>query len=53
MVFFHILAKGLEILFALGVVGCLLTVPVVAFKFASVLWEKDEDELHGHTTEEV
>jgi hypothetical protein len=49
--FFHVLAKLLQALFVVGVAGCLITVPVVALKFASVLWEKDEDETHGPADE--
>jgi hypothetical protein len=31
-------------LFALGWIGCAITIPIVAFKFLSVLFEKDEEE---------
>jgi hypothetical protein len=41
---FQILAKILTALFALGVAGCLVTIPIVAWKFFSVLLEKDAPE---------
>jgi hypothetical protein len=34
----------LQGMFLVGVVGCGLTIPIVAFKFFSVLFEKDEEE---------
>jgi hypothetical protein len=46
-VFFHILAKVMTVLFALGVGGCLVTIPIVAWKFFSVLLEKDDSERNG------
>jgi hypothetical protein len=42
--FLHILVKLLTALFAIGVAGCLITIPIVAWKFFSVLLEKDETE---------
>jgi hypothetical protein len=47
--FFHILAKVMTVLFALGVGGCLVTIPIVAWKFFSVLLEKDDAERKGDT----
>jgi len=47
--FFHILARVMTVLFALGVAGCLVTIPIVAWKFFSVLLEKDESERNGDT----
>ncbi len=40
---FHVLVHALTLLFLLGVVGCLVAIPVVAVKFASVLFEKDTE----------
>lgn len=34
-------------LFAIGVAGCLITIPLCAYKFFSVLLEKDPDESNG------
>jgi hypothetical protein len=42
--FFHVLSKVLTWLFAIGVGGCLITIPIVAWKFFSVLLEKDDVE---------
>jgi hypothetical protein len=42
--FYHILSKTLTVLFAVGVAGCFITIPIVAWKFFSVLLEKDEPE---------
>ena len=49
MDFLHILVKVLTVLFAIGVAGCLVTIPIVAWKFFSVLLEKDEPENGGET----
>jgi len=35
---------ALMVLFAIGWIGCALTIPMAAFKFLSVLFEKDQDE---------
>ena len=32
------------ILFAIGVIGCAITIPLAAIKFFAVLFEKDEPE---------
>jgi hypothetical protein len=40
----HIAAHTLTILFLIGVAGCLVSIPLIAIKFASVLFEKDEEE---------
>ena len=45
--FLHLLVKALTVLFAIGVGGCLVTIPVVAWKFFSVLLEKDETDSTG------
>lgn len=37
----HIFFGILMVLFGLGVLGCLLTIPMAAFKFFSVLFEKN------------
>jgi hypothetical protein len=44
MDFLHILVKVLTVLFAIGVAGCAVTIPIVAWKFFSVLFEKDASE---------
>jgi hypothetical protein len=53
--FFHALARIMTVTFALGVAGCLVTIPIVAWKFFSVLLEKDAepgDEARQQTTAE-
>ena len=40
----HILAWLATVLFALGVAGCLIVIPLSAWKFFSVLLEKDTPE---------
>ena len=45
----HILVKVLTVLFLIGVAGCLVTIPIVAWKFFSVLLEKDETENGAET----
>ena len=49
MDFLHILVKILTVLFAIGVAGCMVTIPIVAWKFFSVLLEKDEPENGAET----
>lgn len=44
MQWFHIIAWPLMILFAIGVIGCAITIPLAAIKFFAVLFEKDEPE---------
>jgi hypothetical protein len=44
---FHVLARILTVLFGLGVAGCVVAIPIVAWKFFSVLLEKDESEHNG------
>ena len=44
MALMAILLKILQAMFYIGVAGCALTIPIVAFKFFSVLFEKDEGE---------
>jgi hypothetical protein len=41
--FFHALARVMTVIFAIGVAGCMLTIPIVAWKFFSVLLEKDAE----------
>lgn len=36
--------KFLEGLFLIGVAGCLLTIPMAAWKYCSVIFEKDDEE---------
>ena len=45
----HILVKVLTVLFLIGVAGCLVTIPIVAWKFFSVLLEKDDAENGAET----
>ncbi len=40
----HLLALILTVLFALGVAGCAIVIPLAAWKFFSVLLEKDTAE---------
>jgi hypothetical protein len=39
-----ITARALEIVFLIGVTGCALAIPIIAWKFASVLFERNADE---------
>jgi hypothetical protein len=39
-----LLFGALMVLFAIGWIGCALTIPMAAFKFLAVLFEKDQDE---------
>jgi len=38
-----VIARLLEALFLIGVAGCLITIPLVAWKMFSVLFERDTD----------
>lgn len=38
-----VLARLLEVMFVIGVAGCVLTIPLVAWKMFSVLIERDGD----------
>ena len=40
----YILAHAVTIIFAIGVAGCAVVIPLAAWKFFSVLLEKDTDE---------
>jgi hypothetical protein len=40
----HALIHVLMAIFAIGVGGCLIAIPVVAIKFAAVLFERDPEE---------
>ncbi len=40
--------RFLTLVFAIGVVGCLMTIPLAAYKFFSVLFEKDSDQPEIH-----
>lgn len=43
----HAFFGFLMLLFGIGVLGCAITIPMAAFKFFSVLFEKDQgDQLH-------
>lgn len=37
----HLLAWPLMVLFVIGVIGCVVSIPIVAAKFFSVLFEED------------
>jgi hypothetical protein len=43
----HVLIVLLVVLFSIGAIGCAITIPIVAFKFFSVLFEKDAGD-QGH-----
>ncbi len=43
-----VLLRILQFMFYMGVAGCALTIPIVAYKFFSVLFEKDEDQPQAH-----
>lgn len=51
----HITAHALTILFLIGAIGCLISIPIIAVKFAAVLFEKDtgEDEEESATVQVV
>lgn len=40
----NLITRVLQIVFAIGVAGCFITIPIVAVKFASVLFEKSNEE---------
>ncbi len=40
--------KFLTLVFMIGVAGCLLTIPLAAYKFFSVLFEKDAEQPEVH-----
>jgi hypothetical protein len=40
--------RFLTLVFAVGVIGCLMTIPLAAYKFFSVLFEKDSDQPEIH-----
>jgi len=40
--------RFLTLVFMIGVAGCLVTIPLAAYKFFSVLFEKDSDEPEVH-----
>jgi hypothetical protein len=46
----HFTAQVLQTVFLVGAVGCSISIPIIAVKFASVLFEKDGDE--GEETSE-
>lgn len=39
-----VIIRIVEVLFLIGVAGCLVTIPVAAWGYISVLFEKDEEE---------
>jgi hypothetical protein len=40
--------KFLTLVFTIGWIGCLLTIPMAAYKFVSVLFEKDSEDPEQH-----
>lgn len=40
----HITAHTLQTLFLIGAAGCMISIPIIAVKFAAVLFEKDDDQ---------
>jgi hypothetical protein len=42
----HLLLRFLVLVFAVGAVGCAITIPIAAYRFFSVLFEPDEPEAH-------
>ena len=40
--------RFLTLVFVIGVIGCLMTIPLAAYKFFSVLFEKDSDQPEVH-----
>jgi hypothetical protein len=40
--------KFLTLVFTIGWIGCLLTIPLAAYKFVSVLFEKDSENPEQH-----
>ena len=40
--------RFLTLVFAIGVIGCLMTIPLAAYKFLSVLFEKGSDQPETH-----
>jgi hypothetical protein len=51
--FYHIIARILSVVFMLGVAGCLITIPIVAVRFAMVLFERESEESPEQTGEEA
>lgn len=48
---FHI-ARVLSVVFIIGIAGCAIAIPIVAVKFAMVLFEKDPEEPGDRTSQE-
>ncbi len=40
--------KFVTLVFTIGWVGCLLTIPLAAYRFISVIFERDTDEPEDH-----
>ncbi|MFB3813555.1 MAG: hypothetical protein ACE14L_05540 [Terriglobales bacterium] len=40
----HTLAQIIIAVFVIGVAGCAIAIPVIAYRFISVLFEKDKEE---------
>lgn len=53
MDFYHIVAKILSTVFSLGIAGCMITIPIVAVKFAMVLFEREPDEFSEQNGEDA
>jgi hypothetical protein len=39
----NIFVHGLSVMFAVGVAGCLLVIPITAYRLFSVLFERDRE----------
>lgn len=44
----YILAYAVTIIFAIGLAGCVIVIPLAAWKFFSVLLKRDSDEESKH-----
>jgi hypothetical protein len=40
----HVTAHVLQTIFLIGAVGCMISIPIIAVKFASVLFERKHEE---------
>ncbi len=43
-----VLIRFVEILFLIGVIGCLVTIPVAAWGYVSVLFDRDDGDERPH-----
>jgi hypothetical protein len=40
----HLTVRLLQTIFVVGAVGCLISIPIIAVKFASVLFERNDED---------